>query len=62
MAELDPRDVEAVAKAIRNMPWPDDGSAPATTYDDAEAIAEVALTAAQELPRRAQVVRANRNG
>lgn len=55
MAELDPRDVDAVAKAIRDMDW--SGTAPAP-----EAIAEVALTAAQELPRRAQVVRANRNG
>lgn len=55
MAELDPRDVETVAKAIGDMDW--SGSAPAP-----EAIAEVALMAAQELPRRAQIVKANRNG
>lgn len=55
MAELDPRDVDTVAKAISGMDW--SGPAPAP-----EAIAEVALTAAQELPRRAQIVRANRNG
>lgn len=51
----DPRDVEKVADAIRGMDWSGDAPSP-------DAIAEVALTAMQSLPRRAQVVRASRNG
>lgn len=54
------RDVETVAAAIRDMPNGD--GFPVNVRDDAEAIAEVAMAAAQELPRRAQVLRANRNG
>jgi len=51
----DPRDVETVAKAIREMDWSGDAPAP-------DAIAEVALDAMTELPRRAKEVRATRNG
>lgn len=51
----DPRDVETVADAIRDMDWSGDAPAP-------EAIAEVALAAMETLPRRAKEVRATRNG
>lgn len=51
----DPRDVETVADAIRDMDW--SGTAPTP-----EAIAEVALNAIAVLPRRAKEVRAKRNG
>jgi len=51
----DERDIVTVAKAIREMDWSEDAPTP-------DAIAEVALDAMAELPRRAKEVQGRRNG